>query len=417
MRHVAIVGSGPSGMYCAEAILRADPASRIDVIDRLPTPYGLVRFGVAPDHQSTKAVIRLLERVLAKPDVAFFGGVELGRDVTLDELRAAYDAVVIATGAPLDRRLGIPGEDLPNVFASGRFVGWYNHHPDHADVDLRRVKAAVIVGSGNVALDVARLLAKSDAEFDGSDLDPDVGAAFARSGIERISVVGRSPAGAMKFTESEVLEFGELARARPMLGMGADLGGLDGKAATALRTVVERTYEAKPVEVVFEFGLKPVAFAGDDRVTAVRFEDCDGNVHERDADLAVTCIGYGTHGHGLLVEDGSLWNDDGRIAGGLYAVGWAKRGPSGTIPTNRAEAQIVAKKLVAETAAAGKPGRDALAARLAERAVDRIDYDAWRRIDASEIARAGGSRTRRKWRSFADLMAAANASVTPSKTD
>jgi ferredoxin--NADP+ reductase len=415
MRHVAIVGSGPSGCYCAEAILRAAPDCRVDVIDRMPTPYGLVRFGVAPDHQSTKGVSRLLERVLARPEVGFFGGVELGRDVTLAELRAMYDAVVIATGAGLDRRLGIPGEDLPGVYTSGRFVGWYNHHPDHADVDLRAARAAVIVGSGNVALDVARLLAKSEAEFDGSDLAPGVSAALATSGIRKIFVIGRSAAAALKFSEGEVLELGELERARPVLGHGADLRGLDGKAATALRTIAERAEEtarAKPVEIVFEFGLRPIACEGDGRLAAMRFEDPAGDVHLRAADLAVTCIGYESAGHGLALEGGSLRNDDGFIEAGLYVVGWAKRGPSGTIPTNRTEAQTVAKKLVADTTDGGKAGGSALAARLSALAFEHVDYAAWRRIDASEIARADATRARLKWRSLDELRAAAKPAVT-----
>ena len=171
MRNVAIVGSGPAGCYLAEALLRADNDCRITVIDRLPTPFGLVRFGVAPDHQGTKGITRLLDRVLAKAEVSYFGSVELGRDVSLPELRALYDVVVLAIGAPVDRRLGIAGEELAGVLPSGRFVGWYNHHPDHVALDLAAVESAVIIGNGNVALDVARVLAKTETEFDGSDLN------------------------------------------------------------------------------------------------------------------------------------------------------------------------------------------------------------------------------------------------------
>ncbi len=443
MRGVAIVGSGPSGVFCAEALLRAAPDIRLDIIDRLPTPYGLVRSGVAPDHQSTKAVTRLFERILAKPEVAFCGGVELGRDVSLDELRAFYDAVVIATGAALDRRLGIAGEDLPGVYTSGRFVGWYNHHPDHAPVDLGPVTRAVVIGSGNVALDVARLLVKSEAEFTGSDLSPEVTEALASSGIESVYVIGRSPAAAMKFTEAELLEFGDLERARPRLGAGSEgvaryatgaaagdavsspVGAseaADGRSApvaashavdgpskplAALHTVVQKPQDGKPVDVVFEFGLKPLAFEGNGRLERVRFVDATGTEHVREAALAVTCIGYAANGHGLTVRDGALANEDGRIADGLYVVGWAKRGPSGTIPTNRSEAQIVAKKLASETSDGAKAGRDGLAALLAARGITPTNYAGWRRIDASEVARAHDSRTRTKWRTRADLLAAA----------
>ena len=410
MRSIAIVGSGPSGVYCAEALLRADPAFRIDIVERLPTPFGLVRFGVSPDHQTTKGVARLLDRVLAKPEVAFFGGVTLGRDVTLDELRAHYDAVVIATGASLDRELGVPGETLPGVYASGCFVGWYNQHPDHAAIALRDVRAVVAIGSGNVALDVARILAKSDDEFAGSDLAPDVLAALASSGIERIHVVGRSGPSAMKFSDTELLEFGELARAVPRLGAGGDGDLGEGKAPAALRAIVDAgSRKEKPIEIVFEFGLRPVAFEGDGLLERVRFCDAAGNEVVRDARLAVTCIGYASHGHDLPCDGGMLRNDAGRVDDGLYVVGWAKRGPSGTIPTNRTEATLVAKRIASEIGDGAKPGRDGLRALVATRIRERIDYAAWRRIDAAEVARAGHARTRHKFHSLDDLLAAAAA--------
>ena len=407
MRHVVIAGSGPAGCYLAEALLRADSDCRVDIIDRIPTPFGLVRFGVAPDHQTTKAVTRLLDRVLAKPDVSYFGGVELGRDVSIDELRALYDAVVIATGAPLDRRLGIPGEELDGVVASGRFVGWYNHHPDHGNLDLGRIESAVVIGNGNVALDVERILAKSEAEFHGSDLDPDVGHAIAGTGIRQIAVVGRRPALHMKFSEQEVGELGELRRARPLLAATDALDGLSAKPAEVLRSVCERTYDGDRIEIAFHFGLTPVAFEGNARLERVRFAGADGFEIVLPAQLAVTCIGYETHGHGLAVDAGSLRNEDGRIEPGLYVTGWAKRGPSGTIPTNRAEAQVLAKKILSECAGSEKPGTGALGALLRSRAASHVDYGAWRRIDASEIARADASRTRRKWRSLDELLSAA----------
>ena len=395
-------------MYCAEALLRGGPDVRVDVIDRLPTPFGLVRSGVAPDHQSTKGVARLLDRTLAKPEVAFFGGVELGRDVTLDDLRDLYDAVVIATGASRDRALDVPGEALPGVVSSGRFVGWYNHHPDHADVALHGVRSAVVIGSGNVALDVARILAKRGDEFAGSDLAPEVSAALAAAEIDRVHVVGRSAAAKMKFTEAELLEFGELARAYPTLGAGADLTGLDGKVPTVLRTIVAAADARKPIAICFEFELVPIAFEGAGRLERVRCRAPDGSDVIRAADLAITCIGYETHGGELALENGALRNIDGKIDGGLYAVGWAKRGPSGTIPTNRTEAQLVAKMVLADTSDGAKPGRAEFETLLRGRGVVHVDYDGWRRIDASEVARADAARARRKWRTHDDLRAAAS---------
>jgi ferredoxin--NADP+ reductase len=407
VRSIAIVGSGPSGMYCAEALLRGGPGVSVDVIDRLPTPFGLVRSGVAPDHQSTKSVARLLDRTLAKPEVGFFGGVELGRDVALHELRELYDAVVIATGASRDRTLEIPGEALPGVVSSGRFVGWYNHHPDHADIDLHGVRTAVAIGSGNVALDVARILAKRGDEFAGSDLAPEVSAALADASIERIHVVGRSAAARMKFTESELLEFGELARAYPTLGVGGDLIGLEENVPSALRAIVDSADARKQIEIRFEFGLVPIAFEGASRLERVRFRAADGSETIRDADIAITCIGYEAHGMDLPLENGALRNLEGKIDDGLYAVGWAKRGPSGTIPTNRTEAQLVAKIVLAETGASAKPGRAAMEALLQRRGVARVDYDGWRRIDASEVERSEEARARRKWRTHDELRAAA----------
>jgi ferredoxin--NADP+ reductase len=407
MRHVAIVGSGPSGCYLAESLVRAAKDLRVDVIDRLPTPFGLVRFGVAPDHQSTKAITRLLDRVLARPEVSYFGGVELERDVSLAELRACYDAVVLATGAPLDRRLRIPGEHLSGVLTSGRLVGWYNHHPDHADLDLARITSAVVIGNGNVALDVARVLSKTELEFSGSDLDPHVAHAIAGSGLRRIAIVGRRPAAYMKFSEHELSEFGDLERARPVLGAGGALDGLSGKPVETLRRICEQNYPGDRIEIAFHFELRPVAFEGVAHLEAVRFARSDGTEIVVPAQLAVTCIGYETRGHGLAVEGGALRNEEGRIEDGLYAVGWAKRGPCGTIPANRTEAQLLAKKIDAETFASDKPGGPGLGELLQTRAIARIDYAAWQRIDASEIARAGAMRSRRKWRSFDELFAAA----------
>ena len=174
MLHIAIIGSGPAGCYMADQLLRLLPDASIDILERLPVPFGLIRYGVAPDHQGTKAVARVLDRVLSRDRVSFFGNVEAGRDVRLDELMSLYDAVVLATGAERDRRLGIPGEDLPGVIGSGAFTGWYNGHPDRHVPQVQGVRSAVIIGNGNVAIDVARVLAKGPAEFAGSDLSPEV---------------------------------------------------------------------------------------------------------------------------------------------------------------------------------------------------------------------------------------------------
>src|SRR5271157_3315859 len=225
MLHIAIIGSGPAGCYLADQLLLPLPDASIDILERLPAPFGLIRYGVAPDHQGTKAVTRVLDRVLSRERVNFFGNVEVGRDVRLDELMPLYDAVVLATGATRDRKLGIPGEELPGVVGSGAFTGWYNGHPDHPAPQLQDVRSAVVIGNGNVALDVARVLAKGPSEFAGSDLSPDVTAWLEAQPIENIHIVGRRSAADAKFTDHELAELGTLERARPVVIDPADLIG------------------------------------------------------------------------------------------------------------------------------------------------------------------------------------------------
>ena len=398
MPHIAIVGSGPSGCYLADALLRLLPDCRIDLIDRLPVPFGLVRYGVAPDHQGTKAVARVFDRMLARDRVGFFGHVEIGRDVSLAQLESLYDAVVLATGAPADRRLGIPGEDLPGVVGSGRFVGWYNGHPDHAEWDLPPPRNVVVIGNGNVALDVARLLAKTPAELDGSDL----GAFVDTQAIEAIHIVGRRGPGDARFTAHELEELAGLTRATPALADPA--AALDGPLGAIFAGF--STLPAQPVAIRFHFGLAPEALLGTARVEAVRF----GNGAVLPADLVVSCIGYGAVACDTVVPiDGVLANRDGHIRDRLYTVGWARRGPSGTIPTNRIEAQALAQRLAADLADGGgdRAGGAGLSALLDGQGTRWVDYAGWRRIDAHETATAAPGRCRSKAVTIAALLAAA----------
>jgi NADPH-dependent glutamate synthase beta subunit-like oxidoreductase len=412
--HIAIVGSGPAGCYLAERLVREAPGSRIDIIDRLPTPYGLVRAGVAPDHQSIKAVSRVFDRVLTRNGVAFWGNVEIGRDVTLDELRGLYDAVVIATGAPRDRRLGVPGEDLPGIVPSGRFVGWLNAHPDHASApfDLAAVRSAVVVGNGNVALDVVRLLAKTPAELAQSDIAPAIERALAAMPIDTIHVVGRRGPAAAGFSPHELRELGALARAQPIVD-AADLPPTEeasNKPVIAiLAEFASRPAAMKPLAIRFHFHATPSRFAGAQRVEAAHFIRPGGGETILAADLVVTCIGYRAASCCRLTPEGGVFaNTGGLIAPGLYVVGWAKRGPSGTIGTNRAEAHDIAQRLVAEVAPGGRVGGAGLATLLGERGVRRIDYAAWLRIDAAERGRAQAGRPREKFPDLAALLANAS---------
>lgn len=399
---VAIVGAGPSGLYCAEAINRKAPAARIDVVDRLATPYGLVRFGVAPDHQGTKVVTRVFDRLLQKPGIRFVGAVELGRDIALDELLADYDAVVIACGAGIDRRLGIPGEDRANVFGSAAFVGWYNGHPDFADlpVNLREVRSVAVVGNGNVAIDVARVLAKTPTEMGKSDLVPHAAAAIAGAPIRQIHILGRRGPVEASFTNVELAELGRLEQARPIV-QGRDLPESAGMQEPALMKVKEanlatlRVFAAlppdgRPIGIHFHFHSTPTRITGD----SMELQTSHGPA-SIGADLVVSCIGYRCRPlDGIPMDEarGIVANVDGLVAPRLHVVGWARRGPSGVIATNRADAIGVSERLLAETRAdPDKPGPAGLDRRLGERAIRAITFADWKRIEAAETDAAAGS--------------------------
>jgi NADPH-dependent glutamate synthase beta subunit-like oxidoreductase len=430
VRHIAIVGSGPAGYYTAEAVQKAfGDDVRIDILDRLPVPYGLIRSGVAPDHQSIKAVYRRYETVNLSDNVRFVGNVTVGRDVDMGVLQALYDAVVLATGAPDDRTLDIPGSDLPGVVGSAAFVGWYNGHPDHAALNPPLDgPGAVVIGNGNVALDVARILAKTPAEFTGSDIAVHALAALGQSSIRRISVLGRRGPHQIAMTPKELGELGQLDRAQPFVDP-ADLppAGDDAllepgmrKSVTHLRDFAAAPVSGKPLSIDFDFFAMPIAIEGDGRAERVIVErtrlDADlrsvgtGETYAIPASLVVACIGYQTppiegvpyeHGRGRFA------NADGRILPGLYCVGWAKRGPSGTIGTNRPDGYAVADLIAADIGTgAGKPGRPGLDALLATRGVDSVTFRDWKKIEAAEIARAREGSPREKFTSVEDMLRA-----------
>lgn len=409
MIHIAIIGSGPAGCYLADHLLKVIPEGSIDVIERLPVPFGLIRYGVSPDHQSTKAVSRLFDRVLSRDRVSFYGNVEVGRDLRLDELMSLYDAVVLATGAPLDRRLGIPGEDLPGVFGSGAFVGWYNSHPHSQVPAVDGVRSAVVIGNGNVAIDVARILAKGPDELTGSDLSPAVVSWLSAQPMESIHIVGRRGAADTKFNHNELAELGTLQRARPVVSDPESLVG-DGPVLTTLRGFADNTSRNTPVTINFHFNLTPSAFVGDDRLHEVQFRSANGQTTALPAQLAVTCIGYQTRACCAVDPvNGVFANQDGKVNDGLYVVGWAKRGPSGTIPTNRVEAQQVAQKIAQEVTDASRPGGQGLRQILQERQIKWVDYEGWRSIDFAEVARASAERCREKFSTTAEMLDAAQA--------
>ena len=316
----AIVGSGPAGCYLADALARAMRGAAIDVFERLDEPFGLVRFGVAPDHEATRAISRVLRRPFDKGAARLHLGVEVGRDISLASLRRDYDAVALATGAPVDCRLGVPGEELAEP--SGRFIRWINGHPEAtAPVHLAGVRRAVVIGAGNVALDAVRLLAK---HREIGCLNP--------LALERIDLLIRGGPEDVRFTPSELVEIGELATAWPDLDA---IGEASGEAAVILKEFAARP-PGRGIPIRFHSRTQAAAFVGAGRLEAV---ETDRGVLP--ADLAVTCIGYEKAAVDGVRPTGP------EIEPGLYAVGWAARGPSGTIPTNRTEARALAERMVA----------------------------------------------------------------------
>ena len=427
---VAIIGAGPAGFYTADALLKQDAGHRIDMIERLPTPYGLIRFGVAPDHQTTKRVVRQFQRIALNEGVRYFGNVAVGRDVALDELRDIYDVVVLTLGAGNDRPLGVPGEDKAGVVGSAAFVGWYNAHPDlrNLDPDLN-VEAAVVIGNGNVAIDVARVLVKTPAETAESDLADYAGRAIHGSPLVDVYCVGRRGPVDAKFTNVELREMGELRDAAVVVDpdqLPDDVGDLpEGrerrireKNLASLQAFVSTAAGERSRRVHFVFYASPVEILGGDRVAGVRFERTrveegravgTGAFFDIPCGLVIAAVGYRSDpvpGAPFDERNATVPNDDGRVAPGLYAAGWIKRGPSGVIGTNRPDAVAVAARVAEDFPDGGaKPGRQAFDELLRARGVRVVSFDDWLALDAAEIALAVPPAPRRKFDSVEAMLA------------
>ena len=424
---IAIVGSGPAGLYAAGQLLASeDPVCRVDVYDRLMTPWGLVRFGVAPDHPKIKSVTRVFERTARLPGFRFHGNVEVGVDVSHGELAGAYHAVLYATGTPHDRRLGIPGEELAGSESATDFVAWYNGHPDYADrsFDLSS-RRAVVVGNGNVALDVARMLTLSEAELEVTDTADHAIEALRNSKVEEIVILGRRGPVQAAFTNPELRELADLELADVIVDP-AELE-LDATSAAALEMAeqtVQRNVETlrayatastrgRPRRVILRFLASPVAIEGNGRVEAIvvaRNELVIGDdgslraqptgVTERlETGLVLRAVGYvGRPLAGVPYDERrtTVLNDSGRVLDplsgrpipGLYAAGWIKRGPSGVIGTNKRCAQETTSRLIDDFRAGLLPeppdNPEALLDRIRAAGVKIIDYAGWERIDAHE---------------------------------
>jgi ferredoxin/flavodoxin---NADP+ reductase len=417
---VAVVGSGPAGFYAADALLKAEPPAEVDIYDRLPTPWGLVRLGVAPDHPKIKDVSRAFERIAARPGFRFLGNVEVGRDVSHDELLRFYDAVVYSVGAQTGRRLGIPGEELPGSWGAVEFVAWYNGHPDFQDIpfDLN-VERAVVVGAGNVALDVARMLALAEEELAPTDTTDAAIEAILRSTLREIVVLSRRGPAQAAFTTPELKELGEMAGADILVDAAeleldevsaafAESDTNAGRNMEVLREFAAREPAGKPRAVRLRFCVSPVAIEGDGRVESVKIvhnrlePDDRGSVravatgaHESiPAGLVFRSVGY--HGvplAGVPFDErrGTITNDDGRVGPGVYCAGWIKRGPTGVIGTNKKDATETVQHLLEDAAAgllpeAAEPDPAGPLELLAGRGVEVVLYAGWEALDAAEKA-------------------------------
>ena len=424
--HVAIVGAGPSGFYAAEALLRSGLPVRVDMIERLPTPFGLVRSGVAPDHPKLKEAILVYERIARAPGFNFLGNVSVGRDVSVAELRATHHAVVFACGAETDRRMGIPGEDLSGSYTATEFVGWFNGHPDYRDrtFDLSQ-EAVAIVGQGNVAADVCRILAKPVAQLRTTDIAEHALDALAESRVKEIHVIGRRGPVQAKFTTKELRELGEIVDCATLVDAAELALNAESEAELAHRSNVSgpgnlslfRAFASRKAvfgrcTIWFRFHLSPAALIGDGHVEkmiltrnlleGVPFAQVARPTEEKidlPCGLVFRSIGYrGVPIPGLPFDEsrGTVPHASGRVVDstemleGLYVTGWLKRGPTGIIGTNRADSVETVQSLLAELPKIcdrEKPGVEALRPLLEGRGIRVLNYQNWLMLDAAEIDR------------------------------
>ena len=450
---VAIVGAGPSGFYTAAALLaRKDLAVSIDLLDRLPTPYGLVRYGVAPDHPKIKEVVRVFERLCLDPRVRFLGNVEYGRDLRLADLRRCYDQVVFAVGGQSDRRLGIPGEELDNSHSSTAFVAWYSRHPDFLglDVDLG-VDAAAVVGIGNVAIDVARVLARDPAELATTDISDDALAALRAGRVRDVHLLARRGPVQAKCSPAELKEMGQLDGVDLIVDprdLELDPGSAEELAADPqaqknleiLRVAAERGATGATRRIHLRFLVSPVEILGTDgRVSGLRLErnrlipgrrglaaEGTGEHETLPVGLVVRAVGYRSVALPELPFDergGVIPNVQGRVTDsesgfpvpGLYVAGWVKRGPTGLIGSNKPDGAETAAAMVADlesTAPAAEPEPAAVDRLLETRGARVVDFPAWQRLDRLEVERGRAEgRPRVKLGAIAEMLAAIEAAT------
>ena len=359
---VAIVGAGPAGYFAAQALqnLQSDELQfSIDMIERLPTPWGLVRSGVAPDHPKIKTVSKVFEKIAVEPGFRLFANVELGSDLTIEQLKEKYDAVIIATGSAVGKKLGIPGEDLPGSMSAATFVPWYNSHPDFKDhtIDLSS-DTAVVIGAGNVAMDVARILALEPSELDPTDTADHAIDSFKASAVRNVVISARRGPEHAAFTSPELRDLPKLEHTNVMMSK-SDISDAISRAGAepakdvksnldAMLLIAEKEATNHERTITFQFLATPIEIKGAGRVEEVVFQKTGSDeIFSIKCGLVITAIGYeATALEGVPYEKGKVVNTDGRVHENVYVVGWAKRGPSGVIGTNKSDAADVMKLLV-----------------------------------------------------------------------
>ena len=428
---VAVVGGGPAGLYVTDFLtFDGDGSVEVDVFERLPVPFGLLRYGVAPDHLNIKAAGRLLLEVLQRPGVRLFGHVEIGRDVTVEEVRAGYDAVVYALGASADRRLGIAGEDLVGSASATSFVNWYNGHPECEMPDVLDAESVAVVGVGNVAVDVARILLKDPEELVPTDVPQDVLERLRASKVTDVHVLGRRGPGFAKFTTKELKELGELAGVDVLVDGDIPDEAPDGAGPMVKRNLAilrewsGRQPTAARRRLHLHFGARPEAILGDDRVAGMRLERTTadgagtGNVWEVGVQAVLRSVGYrGIPLEGVPFDDSQIPNAssrvlrEGRPSVGEYCVGWIKRGPTGVLGTNRSDAEEAVASLREDlpsllAARTADPG--GVSHLLEERGHQHVDIDGWLAVlEHEEGHGAAHGRGRVKVADWDDLLEAA----------
>jgi ferredoxin--NADP+ reductase len=405
---IAIVGAGPAGYFSAQALQNSQDENRvfaIDLFERLPTPWGLVRSGVAPDHPKIKTVAKVFEKIAGDPNFRLFGNVELGRDVSIEQLKENYDAVILATGSSVGRKLGIPGEELAGSLSAADFVPWYNGHPDHVNVAVPlNGKNAIVIGAGNVAMDCGRMLALDPAELDTTDTADHALAALHESVIRNVTIIGRRGPEHAAFTSPEIRELPKLENTDVIIS-NSEIEAAKIRVAReleenkelrnnleALLEVSQSESKNKERKLAIKFLLTPMEIIGKDKVEAIRFArnevindkvTATSEIIEMPCDLVISAIGYQVLPiHGVEIDNGKVVNENGFVADNLYVVGWAKRGPSGVIGTNKSDSSEVIKMLIEKLPIAAKKNSD-ISKTFANHQV--ITQSGWQKINKAEI--------------------------------